>query len=69
MIYKNIFLIKVLGCLIVGVASVLVATVESRRREADAEEVRARRPLPPVTTSALPLRRLHVASQVCYKNA
>ena len=47
-----------------GSATLPIAATKSGCGEADAEEVRARGALPPLTTTALPLRRLHVADQV-----
>ena len=49
--------------MVLGAAAVPAASTEGRRREADAEEVRTRGALSAVATSALPLRRLHVADQ------
>ncbi len=41
-------------------SSVLAPATEERGGEADAQEVRAHRQVPPVQAAALPLRRLHV---------
>lgn len=47
-----------------GIASVFAAPTEIRSGEANAKEIRARRDVPIVQTSALLVRRLHVQGKV-----